>query len=47
MEMEQTQCSEMSAIEHHMLGNNPKDDTQHLEHDESLKSRMVIVVCLN
>jgi hypothetical protein len=38
-QMEQTQCSEMSAIKHHMLGHNPKDYTQHSEHGESLKSR--------
>jgi hypothetical protein len=27
MKMKQTQCSEMSAIKHHMLENNPKDYT--------------------
>jgi hypothetical protein len=40
MKMEQTQCSETSAIKHHTPGNNPKDYTQHLEHGESLKSRI-------
>jgi hypothetical protein len=30
MKMEQTQCSEMSAIKHHTAGNNPKNYTQHL-----------------
>jgi hypothetical protein len=39
MKMEQTQCSETSAIKHHTPGNKPKDYTQHLEHGESLKSR--------
>jgi hypothetical protein len=28
MKMEQTQCSETSAIKHHTPGNNPKDCTQ-------------------
>jgi hypothetical protein len=41
MKMEQTQCSEMSIIKHHTPGNNPKDYTQHLEHGESLKSRIL------
>jgi hypothetical protein len=36
MKIEQTQCYETSAIKHH----NPKDYTQHLEHGESLKSRI-------
>jgi hypothetical protein len=40
MKMEQAQISEMSAIKHHALGNNPKDYTQQLEHGESLKSRI-------
>jgi hypothetical protein len=39
MKMEQTQCSETSALKHHTPGNNPKDYTQHLEHSGSLKSR--------
>jgi hypothetical protein len=29
MKMEQTQCSETTAIEHHTPGDNPKDYTQH------------------
>jgi hypothetical protein len=40
MKMEQTQCPETSVIEHHTPGNNPKDNTQHLERGESLKSRI-------
>jgi hypothetical protein len=39
MKMEQTKCSETSAIKHHTPGNNPKDYTQRLEQGESLKSR--------
>jgi hypothetical protein len=30
MKMEQTQCSETSAIKHHTPGNNPKDYTQQI-----------------
>jgi hypothetical protein len=39
MKMEQTQCSETSAIKHHTQENNPKGYTRHTEHGESLKSR--------
>jgi hypothetical protein len=44
MKMEQTQCSETSAIKHQMLGNNPKDYPQHYkvckaEHLELIKQR--------
>jgi hypothetical protein len=39
MKMEQTQCSETSAIKHHTPGDNPKDYTQHSEHGDSLISR--------
>jgi hypothetical protein len=42
--MEQTQCSEKSVIKHHTPWNNPKDYTQHLEHGESLKSRISQVI---
>jgi hypothetical protein len=42
--MEQTQCSEMSAIKHHTLQNNPKDYTQHSEHSDSLKSRIIYFI---
>jgi hypothetical protein len=38
--MEQTQCSETSAIKHHTPENNPKGYTRHTEHGESLKSRI-------
>jgi hypothetical protein len=41
MKMEQTQCSETSAIKHHTPENNPKGYTQHTEHSESLKSRII------
>jgi hypothetical protein len=41
MKMEQTQCSETSAIKHHTLENNPKGYTRHTENGESLKSRML------
>jgi hypothetical protein len=40
MKMENTQCSETSAIKHHTPGNNPKDYTQHSQHGESLISIM-------
>jgi hypothetical protein len=46
MKMEQTRCSETSAIKHHTPGNNPKDYTQHLERDESLKSRTIYYCCI-
>jgi hypothetical protein len=38
----QTKCAETSAIKHHTPGNNPKGYTQHSEHGESLKSRIVL-----
>jgi hypothetical protein len=41
MKMEQTQCSETSAIKHHTPENNPKGYTRHTEHGESLKSRTI------
>jgi hypothetical protein len=47
MKMEKTQCSKTSAIKHHTPGNNPKDYTQHLEHGESLKSRIIPVLFPN
>jgi hypothetical protein len=40
MNMEQAQCSETSAIEHHKPENNQKGYTGHTEHGESLKSRI-------
>jgi hypothetical protein len=33
-------------IKHHTPGNNPKDYTQHLEHRESLKSRMTFYITI-
>jgi hypothetical protein len=39
MKMEQTQCSETSAIKYHAPENNQKCYTRHTEHGESLKSR--------
>jgi hypothetical protein len=38
--MEQTDCSETSAYKLQTPGNYPKESIQHLEHGESLKSRM-------
>jgi hypothetical protein len=38
MKMEETQCSETSAIKHHAPDNNPKGYTRHSENGESLKS---------
>jgi hypothetical protein len=46
MKMEQTQCSETSAIKHHTLENNPKGYTRHTEHGESLKSRIMYLSSL-
>ena len=40
MKMEHTVCSEMSAYKIQMPGNYPEESIQHLEHDESLKSRI-------
>jgi hypothetical protein len=39
--MEQTECSETSAYKLQTPGNYPKESIQHLEHGESLKSRMI------
>jgi hypothetical protein len=47
MKMEQTQYSETSAIKHHTPGNNPKDYMQHLEHGDSLNSRLKVDYCYN
>jgi hypothetical protein len=41
MKMEQTHCSETSAIKRLTPENNTKDYTQHSEHGKSLKSRIV------
>ena len=39
MKMEQIECSETSAYINQTPGNHPKENTQHCEHGESLKSR--------
>jgi len=39
MKMEQTECSETSAYKIQTLGNYPKENMQHTEHGEILKSR--------
>ena len=41
MKMEQIQYSEMSAYKIQMPGNYPEERTQHSEHGESLKSRIL------
>jgi hypothetical protein len=46
MKMEQTQCSETSAIKHHTPENNPKCYTRHTKHGESLKSRIIIIIII-
>ena len=38
MKMEQTECSETSAYKIQTPGNYPKENIQHAEHDEGLKS---------
>jgi hypothetical protein len=43
MKMEQTECSETSALKIQTPGNNPEESIQNLEHGESLKSRIVQV----
>jgi len=40
MKMEQTECSETSAHKIQTPENYPKENTQHTEHGESLKSRI-------
>ena len=39
--MEQIECSEMSAYINQTPGNHPKENKQHSEHGESLKSRKI------
>ena len=39
LKMEQIQCSETSAYINQRPGNHPKENKQHSEHGESLKSR--------
>ena len=43
--MEQTECSETSAHKIQTPGNNPEESIQPLEHGESLKSRMLELMC--
>ena len=43
MKMEQTVCSETSAQKIQTPGNNPEESLQHLEHGESLKSRISVL----
>jgi len=38
--MEQTECSESKAYKIQTAGNCPEESIQHLEHGESLKSRI-------
>jgi hypothetical protein len=40
MKMEQTECSETSSYKIQTPRNNPEESIQHLQHDESLKSRI-------
>jgi len=40
MKMEQTECSETSAYKIQTPGNYPEENIQHIEHGESLKSRI-------
>jgi len=44
MKTENTECSEMSVYIIQTLGNCPKERMQHSQHDESLKSRIFILV---
>jgi hypothetical protein len=45
-EMEQTECSEMSAYKIQAPGNYPEESIQHLEHGVSLKSRILEIYLL-
>jgi len=45
VKMEQTVCSETSAYKIQTPGNYPEESIQHLEHGESLKSRILIICC--
>jgi len=47
MNMEQTECSETSAHKIQTPGNNPEESIQHLEHGESLKSRILMFFISN
>jgi hypothetical protein len=39
------ECSETSAYKPQTPGNYPKESIQHLEHGESLKSRIFVYIC--
>ena len=41
MKIEQTECSETSAYKIQTTENYPEESIQHLEHGESLKSRII------
>jgi len=41
MNIKQTECSKTSAYKIQTPGNYPKENIQHTEHSESLKSRIV------
>jgi len=41
MKMEPIECSETSAIRTQMPGNYPKENILHIEHGESLKSKIL------
>jgi len=43
MKMEQTECSETSALKLQTPRNYPKESKQHTQHGESLKSRIYMV----
>jgi hypothetical protein len=45
MKMEQTECSETSAYALWTSGNLPEESIKHLEHGESLKSRIFFIEC--
>jgi hypothetical protein len=40
--MEQTECSETSVYKIQTPGNYPEENKQHLQHGESLKSRILL-----
>jgi len=44
MKMEQIECSETSAYKIQTPGNYPEENIQLTEHDESLKSRIILLV---
>jgi hypothetical protein len=44
MKIEQKECSETSAYKFQTPGNYPKESMQHLEHGESLKSGIFIII---